>query len=702
MTVTRRYARPHIYTLLAATLLALVLTGATALSTTPQVMQAGAGQESFPAMHPDDETFAKWMRSYERAPMATAVSTAPAIAGAGGSVDLLPHLSYVPSERSQGSCGNCWAWAGTGCMEIALDMQTGIYDRLSVQYLNSCEYPITFNPCCTGGWLSAEFVTFYGATHRCIPWSNTNASWQDRDAGCDVPCGTIATEPYYPIADIAAVTVPTHAGEGVPTDEAAIASIKSVLDSGKAVWFAFFVPSTTAWSRFTSFWLNNGEEVVCDLDAICSGTGRWGGHAVLCVGYDDSDPDNRYWVMLNSWGTANGMRPNGLFRVDMDMDYDTTCLGYAFFWQTLDVSFGISPLIGVSPTSLSCSVLQHQTEELSFTIENFGEADLEFSVTDGDTPWLTEVPGDGIVVPAEQRDIIVTVDASGLAAGDREAAILICSNDPASSAVTLPLTVTVLPAPDLAPAVLCAEWEAGGTDTYLVTLAVTNEGEGTAAASTARLFIDGAEVASYNVPPLEPSGMFAGTYGPVLLSDGEDELSLLVDTEDEVSPEGDEGNNALLQSVGAPETGHIELVLAPGWNMVSVPLRLTDPTTAAAFPGAEAVYAWNAVSKSYAVPSVIQPDRAYWVAVLQETPVTLEGLAVAEYVANLDPGWHMLGSVYGTSAMFEDPQDAPAGSVEGLAYHWNASSKAYDLRTEMSTGEGYWVAASTECLLEVS
>ena len=45
--------------------------------------------------------------------------------------------------------------------------------------------------------------------------------------------------------------------------------------------------------------------------------------------------------MLNSWGTAGGRRPNGLFRVNMDMNY--RCVNYpyySFYWQTLDIDFG--------------------------------------------------------------------------------------------------------------------------------------------------------------------------------------------------------------------------------------------------------------------------------------------------------------------------------------------------------------------------
>jgi len=75
------------------------------------------------------------------------------------------------------------------------------------------------------------------------------------------------------------------------------------------------------------------------------------------VGYNDDDPSNSYWIMLNSWGTA-GDRPNGIFRVDMDMDYDCYYLdgwypNYSIYWQTLDVQFGAVGILYVDPSG-SC------------------------------------------------------------------------------------------------------------------------------------------------------------------------------------------------------------------------------------------------------------------------------------------------------------------------------------------------------------
>ena len=286
-------------------------------------------------MKPDRETRLRWIQDYEMAPRAYIDKTINFSIMPGGSLSLLSHLQYIPSERNQGSCGNCWAWAGTGAMGIALDVEESILDRLSVQFISSCN---TAKSCCDGGWLSdlADFYTIEGYT---IPWSNTNANWQNGDGNCNVPCGSIATSPNYGIDSIEAQTVETHSvGQAQ-----AIANIKNVLNQNKAVWFAFFMGTQEDWDNFNEFWGTQTEATLWNFDPTCGEpyTADGGGHAVLCVGYNDDDPSNSYWIMLNSWGTAGGDRPHGIFRLDMNMDYDCadSTGDYNLYWQTLDVSF---------------------------------------------------------------------------------------------------------------------------------------------------------------------------------------------------------------------------------------------------------------------------------------------------------------------------------------------------------------------------
>ena len=153
-------------------------------------------------MHPTQEELQRWVTFHNSAPAITIIPElmAEVEAAPGGSLSLLSHLQYTPADRNQGSCGNCWAWAGTGVMEIALDVTRGIRDRLSIQYLNSnYNGGSGSNWACCGGWL-AGLASFYSGTGMAIPWSNTNAHYQDGTRSCasgstSVAAGSISTTP---------------------------------------------------------------------------------------------------------------------------------------------------------------------------------------------------------------------------------------------------------------------------------------------------------------------------------------------------------------------------------------------------------------------------------------------------------------------------------------------------------------------------
>ena len=297
-------------------------------------------------MKPDGATLMKWMEARKNAPRAFIDEKLMTKIPLKGSLNLLSHLVYTASERQQGYCGNCWTWSGTGIVEIARSVQSGIKERLSIQYINSCR---TTDYACCGGLLS-EYASFYSARGQVIPWSNTNASFQDaskycEDGSSDVLCSSISTVPSYNIPTITHEKIITQ-GVGQST---AIANIKNVLHQNRGVEFGFYLATQSDWDNYYNFWDNQGENAIWNPDFSCGHS--WvseegGGHATLIVGYNDDDDANPYWIVLNSWGTANGNRPNGLFRLAMNMNYDCNFYYpddgknyYSFDFETLTVEF---------------------------------------------------------------------------------------------------------------------------------------------------------------------------------------------------------------------------------------------------------------------------------------------------------------------------------------------------------------------------
>jgi C1A family cysteine protease len=283
-------------------------------------------------MRPDPATLDQWVAEYEAAQPAyideeiSLMLMQSEALNLESSMTLLSHLQYTPSERNQGGCGDCWVWASTGAMEIALDVQNGIHDRLSVQFVNSCK--TDSYPCCGGS--PSGFAEWYTSKGYAIPWSNTNASFQDgdhccpTDQGCTkgspaVACANISTSPKYNISSIAPNLVPTQNVE----QATAIANVKNLLNQNKAVVFRFFMGTSADWSGWGNFWNNQSETDVWDPDSSCGKTwvnGEGGGHDVLIVGYDDGAA-TPYWLVLNSWGAPSN-RPNGLFRLKMNLNYN--------------------------------------------------------------------------------------------------------------------------------------------------------------------------------------------------------------------------------------------------------------------------------------------------------------------------------------------------------------------------------------------
>jgi len=423
------------------------------------VLDTNRPVKTFPIMRPDDLTIRKWQSRFERAPRAhirekyhhrahPRAKVRTDQTGKVSSINLLGLLTYAPSEN-QGSCGNCWAWAGTRVMSIDLNTQQGTAANLSVQFTNSCYGE---NACC-GGWLS-DVVDFYNSKRMAISTTNTNASFQDGNFWCSyygasskVSCENIATEANYPIQSISEATVHTT---GISQAEA-ISNMKNVLNQGKAIWFAFFLPDNAAWNSFYNFWNNQSENALWDPDRYCGQT--WdayegGGHAVTLVGYDDSasDTDDHYWIALNSWGTTAG-RPNGIFRLKMYVNYNCTLRGlssYPLGFQTLNIEWGAGGTDPVDRTAPVVTAFSVPTVSKSLTVPvNVLTAtdNVEvtgYMITASSAKPLSSAAGWSAIAPASYTFPSTTLGTKTLYAWARDAAGNVSSYKSASFTISMP------------------------------------------------------------------------------------------------------------------------------------------------------------------------------------------------------------------------------------------------------------------------
>ena len=273
----------------------------------------------------------------------------------GSALSLLSRISYIPAQRAQGNNGNCWVWAGTGVMEIALNVQLGITDRLSIQYLDSNYNGGSGLNWAGNGGTASKFANFYNSQKIIIPWSNTNAYYQDYSSttAAAVPASAISTLPNYPLTSVTSAIIQTY-GIG---NAATILNIKNILNQNKGIYFGFYLANSTDWNQFKNFWSTQPESTIWNYgfsDGKIYNDTTGGGHAVLCVGYDDSDPDpsKHYWIMLNSWGITAG-RPNGLFRIPMEYNYNVadSTGGYNTAWWTITPIYSIPvPMVSKMPS----------------------------------------------------------------------------------------------------------------------------------------------------------------------------------------------------------------------------------------------------------------------------------------------------------------------------------------------------------------
>ncbi|MEA1966275.1 MAG: C1 family peptidase, partial [Euryarchaeota archaeon] len=181
---------------------------------------------------------------------------------------------WMTPVKSQSSCGSCWAFSALGVVEAAINIHANdpnLDIDLSEQHLVS--------DCCSagdcgGGWpdWALKYVRDTGVSEEsCFPYTRSN--------GACAPCSDWA-ENSWKIENYKYVSSSKDAFKSALQEYGPLSVVLSVPDD----WFYYrggvYEP---AWSA------NDGV--------------GWANHAVILVGWDDSEG---CWIIKNSWGSGWG------------------------------------------------------------------------------------------------------------------------------------------------------------------------------------------------------------------------------------------------------------------------------------------------------------------------------------------------------------------------------------------------------------
>jgi len=192
-------------------------------------------------------------------------------------------VNYVRPVKNQGECGSCYAFASIGALEAQLLIHSGAADAtdLSAEDIVGCS---RLSQGCDGGFpyiVAGRYAQDQGLVPlQCVPYDISPQCNHNRDA-----CRKIYTTDYHYVGG--------YFG-GCNEEEMRLALVNNgPLPVGIEVYDDFMqykggvYHHTELQHKFTPFETTN--------------------HAVLVVGYGETEDGEKYWIIQNSWGPEWGL-----------------------------------------------------------------------------------------------------------------------------------------------------------------------------------------------------------------------------------------------------------------------------------------------------------------------------------------------------------------------------------------------------------
>jgi len=204
----------------------------------------------------------------------------------------------VTPVKNQGSCGSCWTFSTTGCLESMWAIKTRNLTALSEQQLVDCAGAFD-NHGCQGGLPSHAFqyIKYAGGIQ-----TETGYPYTGRDGRCKFDKTQVAAT----VAD------------GVNITEGAEDELFDAVTHQGPIAVAYQVSGDFRFYKDGVYDSTQCKSGPMDVN-----------HAVLAVGYNtDAKTNKPYWIIKNSWGTSFGIQGYFYMIRNKNMCGVATCASY--------------------------------------------------------------------------------------------------------------------------------------------------------------------------------------------------------------------------------------------------------------------------------------------------------------------------------------------------------------------------------------
>ena len=230
------------------------------------------------------------------------------------SFDWRTQPGVLTPVKDQGTCGSCWAFGTVGIMESALGKLGTSNVDLSEQFLVDCNDPSRNAggqkwSCLTGGWTAHMYHKDTLGTNQITVGAvlETAKPYTGQDGTC-----SSEIRKSYTLSNWAFIT---GAENTTPTPD----QIKSAI---------YTYGPVTAGACAGPLWWDYTGGVLSTDETTTPECGGHTNHQIILVGWNEDDPNQKYWILRNSWGSSWGM---GGY---MYIAYGTSKVGEGTSWVT--------------------------------------------------------------------------------------------------------------------------------------------------------------------------------------------------------------------------------------------------------------------------------------------------------------------------------------------------------------------------------